>query len=120
MKKSRDQMTRLNGAAFRIGADALRKGGLQLLQAFKVVRSAHPTAELYIVGPRGMSIPTEMSPGVVYVGFLSKKDPNQTRQFARILATSSLFVMPSLWEGLPLVPLIFKSTGMLAAYSTRW
>jgi len=56
-----------------VGADFERKGGLQLLQAFKVVRSAHPTAELYIVGPRGMSIPTEMSPGVVYVGFLSEE-----------------------------------------------
>lgn len=31
MKKSRDEMTRLNGAAFRIGAGALRKGGLELL-----------------------------------------------------------------------------------------
>jgi hypothetical protein len=31
MKKSRDEMTCLNGAAFRIGADALRKGGLELL-----------------------------------------------------------------------------------------
>ena len=31
MKKSRDEMTRLNGAAVRIGAGALRAGGLQLL-----------------------------------------------------------------------------------------
>lgn len=31
MKKSRDEMTRLNGAAFRIGAEALREGGLELL-----------------------------------------------------------------------------------------
>jgi len=31
MKKSRDPMTRLNGAAFHIGAGALRKGGLELL-----------------------------------------------------------------------------------------
>lgn len=31
MKKSRDEMTRLNGAAFRVSAGALRGGGLQLL-----------------------------------------------------------------------------------------
>lgn len=31
MKKSRDEMTRLNGAAFHLGAGAFRKGGLELL-----------------------------------------------------------------------------------------
>ena len=31
MKKTRVEMTCLNGAAFRIGAEALRKGGLELL-----------------------------------------------------------------------------------------
>ncbi|MFY9823581.1 MAG: hypothetical protein WAM82_19520 [Thermoanaerobaculia bacterium] len=31
MKKTRDEMTRLNGAAFRIGVEAVRSGGLKLL-----------------------------------------------------------------------------------------
>jgi alpha-maltose-1-phosphate synthase len=103
-----------------IGANFNRKGGPQLLQAFQSVRAAHPTAELYIVGPRNLTVPAELSAGVVYAGFLSKKDPVQMGQFAQILALSSLFVMPSLYEPFGIAPLEAMAYGIPAVLTDAW
>jgi starch synthase len=103
-----------------VGANFERKGGMELLRAFQVVRSAHPTAELCIVGPRNICIPPEMSRGVVYAGFLSKNDPVQMRQFERILATSSLFVMPSLYEPFGIAPLEAMAHCIPAVLTNAW
>ena len=40
-----------------VGADFERKGGLELLRAFKMVRSVFPDAQLFIAGPRDLKIP---------------------------------------------------------------
>jgi glycosyltransferase involved in cell wall biosynthesis len=103
-----------------IGANFQRKGGPQLLQAFQQVRTAHPSAELYIVGPRNLTLPAEVSAGVVYVGFLSKKDPAQMRRLAEILATASLFVMPSLYEPFGIAPLEAMAHGIPAVLTNAW
>lgn len=103
-----------------IGANFQRKGGSQLLQAFQRVRTVHPTAELCIVGPRNLTIPAEVSAGVVYAGFLSKKNPHQMQQFAQILANSSLFVMPSLYEPFGIAPLEAMAYGIPAVLTDAW
>ncbi|MCI0591225.1 MAG: glycosyltransferase family 4 protein [Gammaproteobacteria bacterium] len=88
-----------------IGADFERKGGMVLLRAFRKVRSVCPAAKLHIVGPRKLAIPSDLSHGVVYQGFLSKNDPIEKRMFAKIMNDSSLFVMPSLYEPFGIAPL---------------
>jgi glycosyltransferase involved in cell wall biosynthesis len=103
-----------------IGADFERKGGTDLLRAFKKVRTVHPTAELYIVGPRHLAIPSELSSGVVYLGFLSKKDPADTATFERILNDASLFVMPSHYEPFGIAPLEAMAYRIPAILTDAW
>jgi starch synthase len=88
-----------------LGADFERKGGMDLLRAFKIVRSVHPTAKLNIIGPRNLHIAADLCAGVVYHGFLSKKNPVEGRKFNEIMEGSSLFVMPSLYEPFGIAPL---------------
>jgi len=88
-----------------IGVDFERKGGWYLLQAFRQVRAKFPTATLHIVGPRQLTIPPELQPGVVYHGFLRKQDPVGGPKLAQLLRDCSLFVMPSLYEPFGIAPL---------------
>ena len=103
-----------------VGADFTRKGGPDLLKAFQKVRLRHPSAELHIIGPRELSIPAEVSAGVVNVGFLSKKDPDQRRRFEQIVAQSSLYVMPSIYEPFGIAPLEAMSNQIPAVLSNAW
>jgi glycosyltransferase involved in cell wall biosynthesis len=103
-----------------IGAAFARKGGQHLLEAFRRMRLAHPTAELYIVGPRSLSIPAGLSAGVVYLGFLSKHDPAQRTRLEQLLTTSSLFVMPSLYEPFGIAPLEAMAYGIPAVLTDAW
>lgn len=103
-----------------VGVDFERKGGVELLKAFRTVRSAHPSAELYIVGPRALRIPHDLAPGVVCVGHLSKKSPVEKQRFAELLATSSLFVMPSLYEPFGIAPLEAMAHQIPAVLTDAW
>ncbi len=85
-----------------LGVDFERKGGPQLLDAFRLVRQAHPTAELHIAGPRALP---SISAGVVFHGNLSKADPTQKAQLRQLFEQSTLFVMPSLYEPFGIAPL---------------
>jgi alpha-maltose-1-phosphate synthase len=78
-----------------IGTDFARKGGIQLLQAFRMVREAMPGAELHIAGPAKLM---ELPPGVVFHGHLSKDDPYQNQELESLFRDSTLFVLPSLYE----------------------
>jgi len=103
-----------------IGADFERKGGVQLLQAFKQVRAVHPAAELTIVGPRQLTIPAQYSAGVVYLGFLSKTNTEQMRRFREVLEGASLFVLPSLYEPFGIAPLEAMAHGIPAVLTDDW
>ena len=85
-----------------IGKDFARKGGPQLLEAFRIVRNALPAAELHIVGPEGLANPPA---GVVFHGRLSKTDPEQMRKLDSIFRECTLFVLPSLYEPFGIAPL---------------
>ncbi len=85
-----------------LGIEFERKGGRQLLSAFRIVRERVPNAELHIVGPAKL---TETAPGIVFHGHLSKSDPEQRRKLDILFRESVLFVLPSLYEPFGIAPL---------------
>ena len=85
-----------------IGADFRRKGGPQLLEAFRIVRKSVAAAELHIAGPASLETVPE---GVYFHGHLSKADPAQRHQLESLFRDSTLFVLPSLYEPFGIAPL---------------
>jgi glycosyltransferase involved in cell wall biosynthesis len=77
-----------------IGRDFARKGGKYLLEAFRIVRRVVPSAELTIVGPE----PGAAEPGVHYAGFLRKSDPADLHKLNEIIRSSTVMVLPSVYE----------------------
>ncbi|MBB5296810.1 glycosyltransferase [Deinococcus metallilatus] len=97
-----------------VGTQFKRKGGMELLQAFREVRAQWPEAELWIVGPRLPEAPPQ--PGVRWIGRVRDR-----QVLADLYAQARLFVMPSFepWghvfceamgHGLPCVALNVGST----------
>lgn len=83
-----------------VGKDFERKGGPQLLQAFRAVRAERPDAELWIAGP--LQSPPEQ-PGVVFLGRLDRSTPEGAAALDRAFRTATAFAMPSLYEPFGLV-----------------
>ena len=94
-----------------------RKGGLQLLEAFSIVRQTIPTAELHIVGPSTLE---NLPPGVIFHGHLSKADPAQSAKLEVLFRTSTLFVLPSLYEPFGIAPLEAMLYGLPAIVTNAW
>jgi glycosyltransferase involved in cell wall biosynthesis len=105
---------------FFLGVDFERKGGWQLIRAFKRVRSVFPETKLHIVGPPSLNIGAEFSEGIVFHGFLSRKNPVQKHQFETIVHESSLFVMPSLYEPFGIAPLETMLYQLPCVLTDRW
>lgn len=76
------------------------KGGPQVLRAFERVHAKNPDATLVVVGDMP---PAVRQPGVTFVGFLRKEDPEQKRQLFTILATSRAIVHPTRSDIAPLL-----------------
>ena len=85
-----------------VGTDFERKGGAQLLQAFRIVQESLAAAELHIVGPDNLDNPPS---GVIFHGRLSRRDSDQNRKLDSLFRDSSLFVLPSLYEPFGIAPL---------------
>ncbi|MBS1799903.1 MAG: glycosyltransferase family 4 protein [Acidobacteria bacterium] len=85
-----------------IGTEFTRKGGKQLLAAFKAVREALPAATLDIVGPAQVDT---LPAGATLHGHLSKADPAQKQRLEELFRSASLFVLPSLYEPFGIAPL---------------
>ena len=77
-----------------VGRDFSRKGGKDLLEAFRQVRMELKDAELTIIGPHLVSPPA----GVRCVGFLSKTSQEDLERLLDEYQRATLFVMPSLYE----------------------
>jgi alpha-maltose-1-phosphate synthase len=103
-----------------IGVEFERKGGPQLLRAFRAVRTRHPSAILHVVGPRQLTIPPELSGNVYYHGFLSKREPHSAALLEQLFHKSCLFVMPSLYEPFGIAPLEAMANGVPALVSDGW
>ena len=103
-----------------VGIRFYRKGGETLLKAFRLVRERFPAAKLHIIGPQKLYIPPELDRGVVFHGFLSRREPNQRQLFDEILFRSSLFVMPSLYEPFGIAPLEAMVNGIPCILTNKW
>jgi len=88
-----------------VGIDFHRKGGSEVLLAFRQVRRALPKAQLHIVGPSTLDIPVELRDGVTMHGFIAKNQPEGRARMEALLRAASLFVMPSLYEPFGIAPL---------------
>jgi alpha-maltose-1-phosphate synthase len=78
-----------------VGRKWERKGGPQLLEAFRVLRERHPDAELWIVGPP----PRDGEPGVSWFGPIFRDTPEGAARLDELFRAATAFVMPSLYEG---------------------
>ena len=103
-----------------IGIRFHRKGGNDLLKAFKIVRQELPDATLHIVGPPKLKISGELSEGVNYNGFLSKAIPEEKQRIEDLLRAASLFVMPSLYEPFGIAPLEAMVHQIPCILTNRW
>ncbi len=104
-----------------LGAQFARKGGPQLLHAFQSVRAALPAAELHIVGPP--RLPPELATlpaGVHFHGHLSKANPVQAAELEALFLSSSLFVLPSLYEPFGIAPIEAMLYGLPALVTDAW
>jgi len=103
-----------------IGVEFQRKGGEELLRAFRNVVARYPDATLHIVGPRELSIPPGLARGVQYHGFLRKTDPQQRAILDDLFRRSSLFVMPTRYEPFGVAPLEAMVHQIPALVTNRW
>jgi starch synthase len=103
-----------------IGVDFPRKGGWELLRAFRAVREKWSDAVLHLVGPRQLSLPANLQGGVVCHGFLNKSDPAQKAQLEQLFHRCVLFVMPSLYEPFGIAPLEAMVHQLPCILTNRW
>lgn len=109
-----------NGSLLFIGVDFVRKGGLDLVNAFRIVREKVPHATLHIVGPRERITAVPELPGIVWHGFFDKNVPEHMVKLRRLLDDASLFVMPSLYEPFGIAPLEAMAHEIPCVVSNAW
>lgn len=103
-----------------IGIDFERKGGFDLIKAFKIVREKLPNATLHIVGPHNRIQGISDLSGVVWHGFLDKSKTKDAEKLNSIFAVASLFVMPSLYEPFGIAPLEAMAHEIPCIVSNAW
>jgi glycosyltransferase involved in cell wall biosynthesis len=103
-----------------IGVDFPRKGGWELLQAFKRVRARIADARLHLVGPKELAIPPDLQGGVTFHGYLSKNVPADKARLDELFRRSCLFVMPSRYEPFGIAPLEAMVHQVPCLVTNRW
>jgi glycosyltransferase involved in cell wall biosynthesis len=87
-----------------VGVDFERKGGNELLAAFRIVRQTLTDARLHIVGPHRRPAGAHQE-GITFHGNLSKGIRQQRDRLYRLYEQASVFVLPSKYEPFGLAPL---------------
>lgn len=103
-----------------IGKEFRRKGGDMLAPAFARVRERHAGAVLHVVGPPERPTDLPEAPGVVFHGFLSRRDAEQRTVFYDLLSRAALVVLPSRYEPTGLATLEAMSWGAPAIVTNDW
>jgi glycosyltransferase involved in cell wall biosynthesis len=99
-----------------VGKQWERKGGPQLLQAFRLLRAERPDAELWVVGPEQAPEP---EPGLRFLGRISRSTPEGERRLGELYAGATVFAMPSLYEPFGIVFLEAMAHGLACVASDR-
>ena len=91
-----------------VGKDFERKGGHNVLKAFKMVRKKVPSAQLHIVG----CDPDVDIENVVVHGYLDQNTEFGREQLQALYRTATVFTMPSHFEpfGIPHCEAMYHST----------
>jgi starch synthase len=92
-----------------VGREFGRKGGNELLAAFKRVRENVPDARLIIVGPRDLQID---QPGVQSLGLINKDTPEGLAALQKIYSEATAFCMPSRFDCFPISLLEAMACGL--------
>jgi alpha-maltose-1-phosphate synthase len=103
-----------------IGVDFPRKGGWELLKAFKRVRARITDARLHLVGPKALMIPPDLQDGVTFHGYLSKDVPADRVRLAELFRRCCLFAMPSRYEPFGIAPLEAMVHQLPCLVTNRW
>lgn len=100
-----------------VGVEFERKGGPQLLAAFREVRARVPDAQLLIVGPRDLTL---NEPGVTVVGNLRKDDPAERARLVECYARSTVFCLPTRYEPFGVALLEAMHHGLPCVATNGW
>ena len=103
-----------------IGVDFARKGGYDVLKAFRSLRHRLPQATLHVVGPPKPPPEVAGEAGAIWHGFLDKNNEADALVFDRLLREATLFVMPSLYEPFGIAPLEAMSHQIPCVTSNAW
>lgn len=109
-----------NGQILFIGVEFARKGGLLLLDAFAKVRQQSPHAKLHVVGPKTPFPAGYPAEGVAWHGNLNKQDAAQAGLLEHLFESSSVFVLPSLYEPFGIAPAEAMMHSLPAVVSGAW
>ena len=99
-----------------VGKQWERKGGPQLLEAFRLVRAERAEAELWVVGPEQAPA---VEDGVRFFGRISRADPEGERRLWELYTGATAFAMPSLYEPFGIVFLEAMAHGLACVASDR-
>jgi glycosyltransferase involved in cell wall biosynthesis len=103
-----------------IGKEFERKGGDVAIAALNIVRKKFPDAVLHIVGPSSLPTACRNTPGLVFHGFLNRRNREQAAQQAALFAKSPLFLAPSRYEPFGIAPLEAMGWGAAAIVTGQW
>ena len=100
-----------------VGVEFERKGGPQLLAAFRRVRSKVPAAQLLIVGPRELRISES---GVTVIGHLRKDDRDDRARLTDCYARAHVFCLPTRYEPFGVALLEAMHHGLPCVATNAW
>ncbi|HEV2815032.1 MAG TPA: glycosyltransferase family 4 protein [Solirubrobacteraceae bacterium] len=95
-----------------VGKDFPRKGGPEVIAAFRTVRERHPSAELVVVGPPRPPEGAGDVEGLRYVGPVAADAPEGRARLDALFAEATAFVMPSRYEPFGIVFLEAMAWGL--------
>jgi glycosyltransferase involved in cell wall biosynthesis len=98
-----------------VGKQWERKGGPQLLEAFRQVHAERPDAELWVVGPEE----PVAGPGVRFFGRISRASADGERRLGELYSGATAFAMPSVYEPFGIVFLEAMAYGLPCVASDR-
>lgn len=84
-----------------VGLDWVRKGGPDVLAAFRRLRAERGDAELSIVGPPRPDAEPPDDPGVTWHGRIDRSTPEGDAEIARLQREATIYAMPSIYDPMP-------------------